>query len=73
MSFMSLKFKCTSCGIIGCGRKPKGGDGTYYYPRRHYVGGSLCPGCFTEAEWVSPTNPPIQPTKRRPPVAGSDE
>lgn len=47
-----LKFKCPVCGKLTAGRIPKGGDGSFYYPRRHNFGASPCPGNIQEAEWV---------------------
>jgi len=60
-----MKFKCFVCGKLTSGRKPKGGDGSFYYPRRHRLkDGRLCEGVFMEAVWIkeSPNNY-IQPTK----------
>lgn len=52
-----LKFKCSVCGKIGGGKMAKGGDGSFYYPRKHYNQNSLdpdyCEGCFKEAIWVN--------------------
>ena len=51
-----MKFKCSVCGKIGGGRKPKNGDGTMYFPRLHYnkntISGEYCEGCYIEAEWI---------------------
>jgi len=50
------KFKCVVCGKITAGRMPVEnkvhGDGSFRFPRRHYVDGKLCDGVFEEAEWV---------------------
>jgi hypothetical protein len=50
------KFKCAVCGKITAGRLPiqnkHKGDGSFRFPRRHYVNGKLCDGVFEEAEWV---------------------
>ena len=47
-----VRFRCTSCGKLTAGRFPRGGDGTFYFPRRHQAGGQLCLGSYSEAEWV---------------------
>lgn len=53
------QFRCTACGKITAGRVPTGGDGTFRYPRRHKgPDGATCPGCYTEAEWVTVAAPP---------------
>ncbi len=49
---MKTRFKCVRCGKITVGRRPKGGDGTFYYPSRHERDGKLCEGVWREAEWV---------------------
>lgn len=46
------KFKCKVCGLVTSGRKPRGGDGTFYFPARHEVNGKPCEGNYEEAEWV---------------------
>lgn len=47
------RFKCTICGKVTTGRKPRGGDGTFYFPRSHPgADGKPCPGNVEEAEWV---------------------
>ena len=54
------RYKCVRCGKLTAGRKPKGGDGTFIYPRIHRLPsvvntgkrGVLCPGNWEEAEWV---------------------
>lgn len=44
------KFKCSICGKITSGRLPKNGDGSFWYPRRHYdKTGILCLGNIQEA------------------------
>lgn len=53
-----MKIKCPICGKITGGRKPRGGDGTFLYPRRHRVGKELCEGVFMEGEWI--TEPAVQ-------------
>lgn len=47
-----MHFKCVICGKLTAGRLSKGGDGTFYYPRKHKYDGKLCPGSFHEAEWI---------------------
>ncbi len=41
-------YKCIVCGKLTPGRKPKNGDGTFMYPRRH----GNCTGNLLEAEWI---------------------
>ena len=53
---MKTYFKCIICGKLTAGRLPKGGDGTFYYPRKHKYNGKSCPGNFHEAEWVKGMN-----------------
>lgn len=56
---MKVRFRCAECGKLTAGRKPRGGDGTLMYPRRHYLRGWLygkqlpCKGSWSEAEWVT--------------------
>lgn len=45
-------FKCVVCGKVTAGRMAVGGDGTFYFPRRHKRDGKPCPGNFCEAKWV---------------------
>jgi len=46
-----LRFRCAGCGKETAGRLLEGGDGSFYYPRRHQnVPGEVCPGCYQEAE-----------------------
>ena len=51
-----MRFKCTVCGKVTAGRLPKQGhykgNGTFWYPRRHSVGGNPCEGNILEADWV---------------------
>ena len=43
-------FECQCCGKVTAGRMPKGGDGTYYYPRKHKGDdGETCEGVYDEA------------------------
>ena len=50
------RFKCAICGKLTAGRLPRSGkyvgDGTFRYPRRHYINGQPCPGNIIEAEWI---------------------
>lgn len=53
--------RCVACGRKSGGRVPvnphnhrESGDGTFRYPRRHYIGATLCPGNKQEAEWLVP-------------------
>lgn len=49
-----LRFRCVVCGKLTGGRRPRGGDGTLYYPRRHKgEDGQRCEGIYEEAEWVN--------------------
>jgi hypothetical protein len=42
-------FECQCCGKITVGRMPKGGDGTYYFPRKHKgADGETCEGVYDE-------------------------
>jgi hypothetical protein len=51
---MTCKFKCSVCGKLTAGRLPSGGDGSFYFPRRHKGSdGRPCPGNIEEAEWVT--------------------
>jgi hypothetical protein len=47
-----LAFKCLVCGYVSSGRRPKGGDGSLVYPRRHKSGGVQCAGNLQGTEWV---------------------
>lgn len=56
---MKVRYKCSVCGKITRGRLPvsmtnhkERGDGTFYYPRKHWVSGIVCPGTYQEAEWI---------------------
>lgn len=42
------RFQCVVCGKLTRGRKPKGGDGSFYYPSKH--GG--CAGEWRAPKWV---------------------
>lgn len=55
---MKFKVRCTVCGRLTAGRKPPGGDGTFWFPRRHKnaVGGN-CPGNILEGKIVSENTP----------------
>lgn len=70
MSGVKTMFKCVVCGKLTAGRLPRAsgwfkGDGSCYYPRRHKVGGVLCPGSLQEAEWVNvPTPSPLPLTDK---------
>ena len=48
------RFRCIMCGHLSAGRiRGRGrGDGSFRYPRRHLVDGSVCAGMLREAEWV---------------------
>lgn len=49
-----MKFKCAVCNKLTSGRKPKGGDGTFYYPRRHKGPDKKpCKGNIQEAIWFT--------------------
>lgn len=50
------KFECAYCGKITGGRKPKRGDGTGRYPRKHRADGRICEGTFSPANWVDVEN-----------------
>lgn len=47
-----IRFRCAECGKLTAGRFPRGGDGTFYYPRRHQVDGQECRGSYMEAIWI---------------------
>lgn len=48
-----VRFRCVVCGRLTVGRKPTGGDGTFYYPARHRgEDGAPCPGNVRQAELV---------------------
>ena len=49
---MKLMYKCEICGKLTTGRKPRGGDGSGRYPRKHKIAGERCLGSFSAAEWV---------------------
>lgn len=51
-SSMVTRFKCAVCGRLTVGRIPKGGNGTFRYPAKHFIGETLCRGVHDEAEWV---------------------
>ena len=43
-------YKCSICGKVTAGRIPRGGDGSFRYPRKHNDDdGKLCPGVYYEA------------------------
>lgn len=49
------KVRCSVCGRIYTARIPKGGDGTFLYPRRHQsLIGNPCKGNLQEAEYLNP-------------------
>ena len=50
-----VRFQCRVCGHMSAGRKARHGDGTFYYPRKHYdkKTDEICDGCFEEATWVT--------------------
>ena len=48
-----LYFQCVICGKLTAGRFPKGGDGTFIFPRKHRHNGKSCHGTFYEARWVT--------------------
>lgn len=58
----AFAYRCAVCRKLTAGRKPRGGgDGTFFYPRRHPgPDGKPCAGNIEEAEWVEiePTPPP---------------
>ena len=45
-------FKCRDCDKLTSGRVPKGGDGSFVFPRRHKIKGKDCPGNAKESIWV---------------------
>jgi len=48
-----MLYRCQKCRKVSAGRKPKGGDGSFMYPRRHKDrDGAVCRGCFREAAWL---------------------
>lgn len=54
---MRFKVKCAVCGKLTSGRLPRAsrhdvGDTTFWYPRRHKVGGVDCEGNIEEGEIV---------------------
>lgn len=51
---MKTRFRCIYCKRLTRGRKPRGGDGSFYYPSLHKVDRVICPGVYEEAEWVGP-------------------
>lgn len=48
-----IRYECRACGKLTAGRRPRGGDGSLMFPRRHSVDGDVCPGSFDEAETVT--------------------
>jgi hypothetical protein len=55
-----IRVQCTECGKVTFGRLPKGGDGSFLFPRMHYVShtrptvnAKICPGVTSEGKWVS--------------------
>lgn len=54
---IATAFQCRECGLKTTGTLPRGyrepGDGSCYYPRRHYIKGNVCPGVYDEAVWVT--------------------
>jgi len=53
MKVAPRKFRCAVCGKEVAGRLPRGGDGTFFYPRKHNVNGTICTGVYSEAEWMT--------------------
>ena len=47
-----LRIRCKVCGWISTGRVPRGGDGSFRYPRLHRVDGQVCGGMVFEGEWL---------------------
>jgi hypothetical protein len=47
-----IRYECSTCGALTAGRKPRGGDGSLMYPRRHKIDGESCPGSELEATTV---------------------
>lgn len=48
------RWKCRGCGKLTAGRLPKGGDGSFMYPRRHDgPDGQPCDGNIDEADPVT--------------------
>ena len=46
------QYQCPVCGKVSDGRRPKGGDLTLIYPRRHDFNGRPCPGNIQSANWL---------------------
>lgn len=64
---MSPRFRCAVCGKPTAGRLPRGGDGTFYYPRRHQgPDGKPCEGNYREAlieaEVAAPASTAVVPS-----------
>ena len=53
----SIRVRCAICGKTSAGRRPRGGDGTFLFPRRHKgPDGEPCDGNVREADWITPTS-----------------
>jgi hypothetical protein len=51
MQHEGFKVECAHCGRETAGRRPAGGDGTFYFPRAHKFEGQPCPGNLREGIW----------------------